>query len=290
MPRPRLAEIAAPVAAVSTAPGADAAERPGDSAAPVAPARERDLADRNVETGAFYRALDAARAAAPEDRVWTMVAAVNAYADAIWAAVRPELETPGAPIACAAGCAACCHQQVAITPAEAVAIARHVDCRFSPAERAALVARLKALDGAVRGLDAPARARLKRPCAFLVDGRCSIYDARPLRCRGVYSRDAAHCRWAMDHPDAAAERRRRAGPGPYIGVSARIMDASLTGLARACREMTLEVDSLELTVAARIALAVPDIELHYRSGEPVFAAAALPEPEAAAAPAQVPAA
>jgi Putative zinc- or iron-chelating domain len=236
---------------------------------------------RHLETAAYYRALDAARSAKPGERIATMAMAVHALADEVWSNVRAEAEPAGPPsqIACAAGCGACCHQLVAIAPAEATAIARFVEHHFSAEERARLVERIRALDTATRDKTAIERARLRQPCAFLVNGACSIYAARPLRCRGVYSRDAGHCRWAMLNPDAAADNRAvRADAKPFLAAPAKIMDAALTGLARACRTVGIESESLELTAAARIALAVPEAEQHLATGDPVFAAAVLPVP------------
>lgn len=121
-------------------------------------------------------------------------------------------------------------------------------------------------------------ARLKQPCAFLVDGTRSIHAARPLRCRGVHSRDADHCRWAFDHPDEALARRLTCiGPGPYIVDFAEIADAALTRLARACRDTGLDHDMVEFNAVAKIAFSVPDAELHALNADPIFAAAELPD-------------
>lgn len=237
---------------------------------------------RHLETAAYYRALDAARSARLGERLAGMAQAVHKLADEVWANVRGDVEAAAGKrpqIACAAGCAACCTQQVAIAPVEAAAIALHVTRHFTDEDDAALVARLRTLDALTRGKTAIERARMRQSCAFLVENRCSIYPARPLRCRAVHSRDAGYCGWAAAHPDeAAAERKSREGAGPYVVAPAKIMDAALTGLARACRTLGIDAESLELTAAARIALAVPGLEEFLSSGDPVFAAAALPTP------------
>jgi Fe-S-cluster containining protein len=236
---------------------------------------------RHLETAAYYRALDAARSAKGGERLSGMATAVHRLADEVWANVRADAEAASQrSIACAAGCAACCNQQVALAPVEAAAIAQYVARHFTDEEDTALVARLRGLDAVTRGKTALERAHLRQPCAFLVDGRCSIYPVRPLRCRGVHSRDAGYCGWAMMHPEeAAAERQTRDGAGPYVVAPSKIMDAALTGLARACRTLGIDAESLELIAAARIALAVPGLEEFLASGEPVFAAAALPTPD-----------
>lgn len=206
-----------------------------------------------------------------------MAAAVHAFADRIWAEARTSPDMSNTTIACKAGCGWCCHQQVAIAPAEAMAIANHLQLCLDAPQRAALAQRVAALDAVTRGLTAIERGRLRQPCAFLLDGHCAIYPARPLRCRGVYSQDESHCRWAMANPDdAAAARRERYGPGPFVAAPSKIMDAALTGLVRASRDLGLEAEGLELTAAVHLALTAPDLERRTLAGESAFAAAALP--------------
>ena len=280
-----LAFLATPPRPATVTPPPPAPAR--DVAPPPAPPdnayAEADKASyRHLETAAYYRALDAARSARPGERLAGMAQAVHKLADEVWANVRGDVEAAAGKrpqIACAAGCAACCTQQVAIAPVEAAAIALHVTRHFTDEEDTALVARLRELDALTRGKTAIERARLRQSCAFLVENRCSIYPARPLRCRAVHSRDAGYCGWAAAHPEeAAAERKLREGAGPYVVAPAKIMDAALTGLARACRTLSIDAESLELTAAARIALAVPGLEEFLSSGDPVFAAATLPVP------------
>src|SRR6185369_7219379 len=207
---------------------ASAPEPPADNAF-----AEADKASyRHLETAAYYRALDAARSSKAGERLAGMAAAVHKLADEVWANVRNDVESARTrpQIACAAGCSACCSQLVAVAPVEAAAIAQFVARTFSDEQDAELVARLRALDALTRGKTALERARLRQSCAFLVEGRCSIYAARPLRCRGVHSRDAGHCGWAAAHADeAAAERKARDGAGPFVVAPAKIMDAALTG-------------------------------------------------------------
>lgn len=179
------------------------------------------------------------------------VAACEAFEEA-WAASRAEVERAG-PIACAAGCSACCHQHVAVSAIEAVAIADAI--AGSP-----LAARLRATDAATAPLDAPARRRARIPCPFLDgDGSCAIHPVRPLRCRGVHSRDAALCRAQTDDPDAAdAERRSRTGEHPSFPLlPVRLADAALAGLAAAAAGRGIADDTLELVRAVALLLDEP---------------------------------
>jgi hypothetical protein len=175
--------------------------------------------------------------------------AVMAVADAAWARLRGRVEREGA-LACRAGCDACCHQRVAVLPAEADAIARHVRTRDP---------------GRVARLTAPRGER--DPCPFLDDGACTIYAVRPLRCRGLHSRHATVCRkWPEgrlpDGVDAAVFP-----PEPIA-----LMDAALAGLGQALQEAGCDTTTLELAAAVAARLKTNDEAVASAGKTPIFPA------------------
>ncbi len=100
--------------------------------------------------------------------------------------------------ACAAGCSWCCHVHVEATGAEVEAAAALVTRTFAPAARDALVDSLAARVAAFGAASAEGRWAARAPCALLdASGRCSIYAARPLRCRAFHSLDAGICEAAF---------------------------------------------------------------------------------------------
>lgn len=82
---------------------------------------------------------------------------------------------------CHAGCDGCCYQQFTIFPVEAYHIAQ-VIAELGPVER-------RQLRDALMPVENPWRIRCNvepetpRPCVLLRDGRCSLYEGRPLICR-----------------------------------------------------------------------------------------------------------
>lgn len=93
-----------------------------------------------------------------------------ARVDAFFARVEAR---HGGEMRCAAGCDDCCHARLSVTGVEAAVIAAHV-AAMAPEARA----RVAALAARPVMDEAPPR------CAALDDdGRCTIYDARPLVCR-----------------------------------------------------------------------------------------------------------
>ena len=116
---------------------------------------------------------------------------------------------PERPPACRAGCAHCCHQAVGVTPPEVFAIYDHLRATRTGRDLEALLARVRAADDRTRGMPAAERISADLPCPFLRDERCSIYEVRPLSCRGTNSLDAA----AASATCAIRRRTPRSSPG-----------------------------------------------------------------------------
>ena len=91
--------------------------------------------------------------------------ALVAKVDAFEAAVRTRRASS---MACRAGCSACCHAELAVCDVEA-ALVREGLAALDAEARARLGARVERHDGRCVLLEA--------------DGRCAIYEARPLVCR-----------------------------------------------------------------------------------------------------------
>jgi uncharacterized protein len=79
-------------------------------------------------------------------------------------------------VTCHAGCDACCYQRFTIFPVEAWHLAQAVT-RLSPQARQRLHRRLQQPDNPLQ------MAASAQPCVLLQDGRCSVYEGRPLICR-----------------------------------------------------------------------------------------------------------
>ncbi|HXU01505.1 MAG TPA: YkgJ family cysteine cluster protein [Polyangia bacterium] len=113
---------------------------------------------------------------------------------------------PAGAVACRAGCDHCCYQSVGVTPPEALAIFDHLSRTLLDGELAQVAAHVAAHHARTRGLSTSERFSPQHPCAFLdvTKGRCTIYDVRPLSCRGMNSLDAAGCEKRLRDPDARA--------------------------------------------------------------------------------------
>jgi len=168
--------------------------------------------------------------------------------------------SPDRPPACRAGCAHCCHQPVGVTPPEALAIHAHLAATRAPDALAAVARRVRDADDRTRGLTAAERISPEMPCPFLDDGgRCSIYEARPLACRGTNSLDAAACERALHDPETHAAFVAGTAALPCYLEPIRAFHAVTAGVQLALAELHgLRMAPLDLTAAMRILLDDPD--------------------------------
>ena len=169
-------------------------------------------------------------------------------------------QSPDRPPACRAGCAHCCHQAVGVTPPEVFAIHDHLLATHPPDELAAVAELVRLADDRTRGLSPAERLSPGFPCPFLIDARCSIYEVRPLSCRGTNSLDAAACERNLRDPEARAAFLAGTTSVPCYVEPFRASHAVTAGLQLALDQLHgLEVLPLELTAAMRIVMDDPEV-------------------------------
>jgi hypothetical protein len=184
-------------------------------------------------------------------------------------------QSPDRPPACRAGCAHCCHQTVGVTAPEVFAIHAHLRATRTPDELDAFAGRLRAVDDRTRGMATLDRVSPDFPCPFLVDERCSIYEARPLACRGTNSLDASACERSLHDPVTRAAFLAGMVSVPCYLEPMSAFQAVTAGLQLAIDQLHgLEATPLELTAAMRIMIDDPDtVPEQWLGGKDPFAAA-----------------
>ena len=156
--------------------------------------------------------------------------------------------------ACAPGCYFCCYLPVDVLAPEAFRIAAYLQQTLSLQELAALVYRLGTHGQHDFGI---------RPCVFLADGRCSIYEVRPLVCRGYNSLSKERCE-AFYH-DASVDLR-----GTKDRVVGRLAEATEDGIIAGLEALGLDAQWYELPSAVLRALETSDSPARWARGETVF--------------------
>jgi Fe-S-cluster containining protein len=156
--------------------------------------------------------------------------------------------------ACAPGCNFCCYLPVDVLAPEAFRIAAHLEQTRSPEELANLVYRLGAQGQHDFGI---------RPCVFLANGRCSIYEVRPMVCRGYNSLSKERCE--AYHHDASVDLK-----GTKDRVAGHLAEAIEDGVVAGLEALGLDAQWYELPSAVLRALETIDGPARWARGEAVF--------------------
>ena len=186
--------------------------------------------------------------------------ATNAHewGDDLIARVRPSS------VVCREGCSWCCYQYVSVTPPEALTLAAWLTERCTPEEREAWIVQIR--ERAVQAQSkSVGRYRLaKIPCAFLQDGRCTVYDQRPLLCRGYFSDNVTKCETAYKTP-------LKFGAGVDVPlIPYGMAQLILGGLEEGLTQAGVQSASYELHQAVLTALTTPNAAERWAQGEHIF--------------------
>ncbi len=186
------------------------------------------------------------------------------FYDAIESSLK-EAEPPARAIACTEGCSACCHQRVACTIPQAIAIALALTTR-SDAEIIEVARAARAQHDATTALTDLDRVRTGLPCLFLRNHACAIYEVRPVACRSLYSFDRAACErfyfgFEFDHQP------------PIYATMIVATTQMLQGFQQALEALGLDGGLVELSSALALILDDPSAIDRYLAGERVFDAA-----------------
>jgi Fe-S-cluster containining protein len=195
----------------------------------------------------------------------TEQAAIELIQDALGRAQLGIDQSPGkAGRECRRGCAFCCYQYVEVHPFDAIGVAQQLQRTLSPEQRAAVEDRLRDRVRRKRTMAEEDRQRANIPCALLADDNtCSVYETRPLACRGYNSLSVQQCEQAYLNP--AAPNRT---PFDY---HARIWTASVAdGMRDALEEKGIDAKRYELNSAVLCALTTPDVATKWLAGQDVF--------------------
>jgi Fe-S-cluster containining protein len=149
-------------------------------------------------------------------------------------------------IACREGCSyCCCKPGVLVTIPEVLRILAHVRETIDPRRLAELKARAARYVAQLHGRHFNDPVSDSIPCPLLVEGRCSVYDIRPLVCRGFNSASAEACRNAHGTADRVI---------PMFAILKDVTDGITIGIAQQFKHAGLPGVVVDLGTALHIAL------------------------------------
>lgn len=163
----------------------------------------------------------------------------------------------GEPVACRRGCAHCCKSLVTVSAPEVLWVAAEVRRQGSDA-----VATVLETARARGGRSAEDLLRDKLDCPLLADGACSVYVARPLACRQLFSLSAEACQRAVEHGTQDV---------PLLMPPMQLGELVRTMLFAAMRAEGMAEIGYDLSEALVVALSAEDTESRWLAGEDVFA-------------------
>ncbi len=208
-------------------------------------------------------AIDLLRTSCSPEQVLDLARTACWYAEHCLARLEMAQPLPQ-PIACEAGCDACCYNQVEVTPPEALLLGSFLTVRTTPAVRQELRQRAETYLQRRAGLGKEEAARQRRllPCPLLVEHRCLGYEARPLMCRAMHSLDPAACQRELDDP---------LRPQVPFYSHRQIIYVSLShGLVQVCRVFGWQAGPVDLAQAVLVILDQPEVVIPWLAGQPVF--------------------
>jgi Fe-S-cluster containining protein len=104
----------------------------------------------------------------------------------------------------------------------------------------------------------------KVQCAFLVDGRCSVYPVRPMTCAAHHSADVAVCEAAFHRPTGQDDLI------PQVANLVRSREAMQAAANQAMVNRNLKRQCIELHTALSALLRDPSLIGKWRSGRPLI--------------------
>jgi hypothetical protein len=150
-----------------------------------------------------------------------------------------------------------------VFPHEAIALFRYLGSRM-PKEQAQLV-RQRVLENAahIAALSREGRLATNLACAFLVDGKCSAYAARPSTCSGYHSLSREKCEASFENGGSLPE-------GIPILSALRYVAAALDdGTEQGLHAAKLDATRVELNTAVAALIRNPALIQRWRSGRPL---------------------
>lgn len=176
---------------------------------------------------------------------------------------RAHQATAAPSIACKAGCAWCCSVQVVVTAPEVFYLAEYLRQTRSEEELALLKRSLAAQWERVKDIPTLQRLLIGVPCALLREPEktCSVYEARPLACRGHTSVDAGTCEAATKNADVNVTSD---------AIQSKVYNGVGVGLLRGMRDVGYTPAGYELCGALLYCLENPDAAFQWTEGKSVF--------------------
>jgi hypothetical protein len=191
-------------------------------------------------------------------------AALIAKADRKFESTFDDLRKKGASVACKSGCSFCCHLRVTVSPPEAIALFRYLRSQVPASLAQEIEQRVLANSEQIAHMTDEQNLSTNVKCAFLVEGACSAYRARPMACALHHSLNVDACEHLYENPSDLSVGIRK------LKVIEDTMAATHAGMRQALEGLGLSDEPMELHTAVAAVLRDPSLIERWRSGRPLL--------------------
>lgn len=168
---------------------------------------------------------------------------------------------PQGALACRAACSHCCYQRVGVTAPEALAIVAHLKQTLDEAALFRVKQKVRLAHEKTHHLSAEQRLSPELPCPLLDNQMCSVYEVRPLSCRGVHSLDEAVCASKLYDENTRQAFLKGEIKGHFYDEPLAAFHAVSAGLQLSLAEQfALDMHPLELISALALLLGPPRLD------------------------------
>jgi Fe-S-cluster containining protein len=166
--------------------------------------------------------------------------------------------------ACKAGCGFCCYYKVEARAHEVLLVRDYILKHFSAEKAAATIENLTANAALIRRLTPEQHLVTNLKCALLDNNQCSVYRARPFRCRNFHSTDAQACEASFNDP---ADMTIATGMMEAVAILA---DAHTQGFEAAAEQAGRDSRTYDFTTALLEALTDEQVTKRHQRGKKTF--------------------
>lgn len=172
-------------------------------------------------------------------------------------------ESPAKP-ACKAGCFYCCYYKVEVKAHEMLLIHEHMKKNLTPELNAQILTSAKTNAELISTLTPKEHLSINIKCPFLVENQCSIYDARPFRCRSFHAIKVDSCEASYANPSDFSIATE------LIEDVSHFSDALSQGFEAATMDSGYDHRTYDLNTALLEVFADDAIEKRYKRGKKAF--------------------
>jgi Fe-S-cluster containining protein len=167
-------------------------------------------------------------------------------------------------LACKAGCYWCCYFSVDVRAVEVFNILEHIERELDAAEKARVYQEIAANAALLASLADHERVQRNIKCAFLNNGRCTIYSARPQTCRNYHATNVSGCEQSFNEPD-----NMEIDPD-FAPMVYQTGGAHVEAFAKALGNAGYDVKAYELNAALAAALRDPKARTRFEAKQAPF--------------------